>query len=87
MPYPSLPCGRATPETAQEPFQRWPAHTAGGLQPSSIPLDTPGRTPMVVFVVGLGTRVGPEVERDDLGDGADAAVRSAATRQLQVVVV
>jgi hypothetical protein len=47
MPYPSTPCGRATPETAIRPFQGWPARRAGGLQPSSTPLDTPRRTPMV----------------------------------------
>jgi hypothetical protein len=46
MPYPSLPCGRVTPETALRLFPAWPAHRVGGLQPSSTPLDTPRRTPM-----------------------------------------
>jgi hypothetical protein len=41
MPEPSTPCGRATPETALWPVQGWPAHRAGGLQPSSTLLDTP----------------------------------------------
>jgi hypothetical protein len=40
MPYPSMPCRRATPETALRPFQRWPAHGACSLQTSSTPLDT-----------------------------------------------
>jgi hypothetical protein len=46
MPYRSMPCGQATPETALQPFQGWPAHRAGGLLPSSTPLDTSRRTPM-----------------------------------------
>jgi hypothetical protein len=29
------PCGRATPETALQPFQGWPTCRVGGLQPSS----------------------------------------------------
>jgi hypothetical protein len=41
MPDPSRPCGRATPETVLRPFQGWPAFWAGGLRPSSTPLDTP----------------------------------------------
>jgi hypothetical protein len=45
MPYPSTPCGEATPETALQPFQGWPTHRAGSLHPSSTPLDTPRRTP------------------------------------------
>jgi hypothetical protein len=48
LPYPSMPCGRATPETAFQPFRRWPAHRAGGLQSSSTPLDTPRRTGLIV---------------------------------------
>lgn len=51
MPDPSLPCGQATHDTALRPFLRWPAHRAGGLQPSSAPLDTLRRT-------GLAGRAG-----------------------------
>jgi hypothetical protein len=46
MPFPSTPCGRATLETALQLFQGLPACKAGGLRPSSTPLDTPRRTPM-----------------------------------------
>jgi hypothetical protein len=49
MPYPSMPCGRASPETAISAlrlFQLWPACRAGGLRPSPTPLDTPRRAPM-----------------------------------------
>jgi hypothetical protein len=45
-PYPSMPWGRVTPETALLSFLGWPAHKAGGLRPSSTPLDTPRRTPL-----------------------------------------
>jgi hypothetical protein len=31
----------------KRPFQGWPTHMAGGLQPSSTPLDTPRRTHML----------------------------------------
>jgi hypothetical protein len=41
MPDPSRPCGRDTIETASQPFLWRPAHRAGGLRPSSTPLDTP----------------------------------------------
>jgi hypothetical protein len=42
-----MPCGLATPETALWPFQGWwSTHRAGGLQPSSTPLDTPRHTPV-----------------------------------------
>jgi hypothetical protein len=43
MPYPCMPCGPATPETA---IQGWPVHRAGGLRPSFTPLDIPCRTPL-----------------------------------------
>jgi hypothetical protein len=46
MPDPSMPCGRATAETALWPFQGWPARRVGGLRPSTILLDTPLCTPM-----------------------------------------
>jgi hypothetical protein len=46
MPYTSTPCGRATPETALQSFQVSPTHRAGGLWPSSTPLDTPRVTSM-----------------------------------------
>jgi hypothetical protein len=46
LPYPSMPCGRTTPETALQPFQRWPAHWMGDLWLSSSPLDTPRRMPI-----------------------------------------
>jgi hypothetical protein len=38
---PSMFCGWATPNTALRPFLKWPGHRAGGLHPSSTPLDTP----------------------------------------------
>jgi hypothetical protein len=44
MPFSSTPCGRATPETALEPFQGWPACRASGLRSSSTPLDTSRHT-------------------------------------------
>jgi hypothetical protein len=47
MPDPSMPCGRATHETALWPFQEWPAHRVGDLRPSSTSLDTPRCTPMI----------------------------------------
>jgi hypothetical protein len=47
MPDPSTPFGEVNPETALQPFQGWPTHKAGGLRPSSSPLDTPRRTPML----------------------------------------
>jgi hypothetical protein len=53
MPYPSTPWGQATPETALWPLQGWPACRAGSLNPSSIPLDTPRRTPMKVHQVNM----------------------------------
>jgi hypothetical protein len=40
MPDPSTPCRQVTPEM----FLEWPACRAGGLQPSSTPLDTPRHT-------------------------------------------
>jgi hypothetical protein len=43
MPDTSKPCEQVTPEKT---FQGWPAHRVGSLQLSSIPLDTPRRTPM-----------------------------------------
>jgi hypothetical protein len=46
MPDPSTPFGRATLETTLRPFQGWPARRAGGLGPSSTPLDTPRPTPL-----------------------------------------
>jgi hypothetical protein len=46
MPYPSTPCGRATPETDILLFHGWPARRAGGLRRSFTPLDTPRRAPM-----------------------------------------
>jgi hypothetical protein len=47
MPDPSTPCGRATPQTALQLFLGWPTHRAGGLRPSSSPLDTPCRMGLV----------------------------------------
>jgi hypothetical protein len=40
IPHPSMPYGRATPETDFWPFQGWFACRVGALQPSSILLDT-----------------------------------------------
>jgi hypothetical protein len=48
--YPSMPCGRATPEAVLQPFLGWPVLRAGGVWLSSIPLDTPCPTPMVSLV-------------------------------------
>jgi hypothetical protein len=47
--YPSMPCWRATPETALQPFQGWPACRAGGLGPFSTPLDIPCHTPIYSY--------------------------------------
>jgi hypothetical protein len=41
LPYRSMPCGEASPETAS-----WPAHEAGGQRLSYTLLDTPWRTPI-----------------------------------------
>jgi hypothetical protein len=48
MPYPSKPCGWATPETA---ISGGPSCRAGGLRLSSTPLETPRRRPMVLGLV------------------------------------
>jgi hypothetical protein len=55
MPYPSTPCGRATPETALRPIQGWPAYRVGSLRPSSTPLDTPRLTPMVLLPIAFAS--------------------------------
>jgi hypothetical protein len=47
MPDPSMPCRRATPETALWPFRGWPTRRVGCLRMSSTLLDSPRRTPMV----------------------------------------
>jgi hypothetical protein len=47
MPYPSTPWGRATPEMNLRLFLGWLTRRASGLRPSSTPLDTPRRTPML----------------------------------------
>jgi hypothetical protein len=44
MPYPSMPCELATPETALVLFQGWPTHREICLQQSFTPLYTPHRT-------------------------------------------
>jgi hypothetical protein len=46
MPYPSTPCQWTTTETVLWLFQGWPTRRAGGLWPSSTPLDTPHHTPI-----------------------------------------
>jgi hypothetical protein len=46
MPNSFMTWGRATIETALQPFQGWPAHRESGLQPSSTLFVTPRRTPM-----------------------------------------
>jgi hypothetical protein len=46
MPYPSMPCGLATPEMA--------SCEVGDLRPSSTPLDTPRRTPMILTLRFIG---------------------------------
>jgi hypothetical protein len=61
LPYPSMPCRRATPETALWMFLGWPAHRAGDLRPSSTPLDTPQHMGLPNSIVGVATaRVGCE---------------------------
>jgi hypothetical protein len=52
--YPSTPSGQATPETASNPLQEWPARRAVGLWPSSTPLDSPCCTPLPEDVYFLG---------------------------------
>jgi hypothetical protein len=37
MPYPSTPCGRATPEMALRPFHGWPTHRAGQVACGRLP--------------------------------------------------
>jgi hypothetical protein len=46
MSYPSIPCGRAIPETVLQLFKEWPTHREDDLQPSSSHLDTLCHTPM-----------------------------------------
>jgi hypothetical protein len=55
MPNPSTPCGQATLGMALHPFQGWPTHRAGNLQPSSTLLDTPCPTPMPInqYIISL----------------------------------
>jgi hypothetical protein len=62
MPYPSMPCRRATPEAALRPFQGWPTRKAGGLQPSSTPLDTSHRSPLLICLFTLSVSNGNEEE-------------------------
>jgi hypothetical protein len=57
MPYPFMAYGQYNPETALWPIQGWPIcrvacglrPAACGVWPSSTPLDTPRRTPMLMF--------------------------------------
>jgi hypothetical protein len=49
-PNPYTPCGQSTPQTALRPFEGWPACRAGGLRPSSSPLDIPSRTGLVLLI-------------------------------------
>jgi hypothetical protein len=46
MPYPTVPRGRATPETVIRPLLTWSARWAVSLPPSYTPSDTPRQTPM-----------------------------------------
>jgi hypothetical protein len=46
VPVSSTLCGQATPDTASHLFQARPVQMAGNLRASSIPADTPCRTPM-----------------------------------------
>jgi hypothetical protein len=46
VPYPFMPYGWASPETALRPFEQWPVRRVGVLRPSSTPLDTLRHTPM-----------------------------------------
>jgi hypothetical protein len=46
MPNPSMPYGWATPKTVLQLFQDWPTYRAGGLRPSTTPLDSARRTYM-----------------------------------------
>jgi hypothetical protein len=56
---PSMPYGRATPETALQLSGGWPARRAGGLQTSSTILDTPCRTPMPIGLTRIGLMLTP----------------------------
>jgi hypothetical protein len=56
MPNPYTPCGQATPQTALQPFGGWPACRAGGLWPSSSPLDTPSRTGLLMTIHSPSTQ-------------------------------
>jgi hypothetical protein len=51
MPYPSIPCGRATLDIALQPFQGWPTYKASGLWLSSAPVDTLHCTPMYSYQI------------------------------------
>jgi hypothetical protein len=53
MPCPATPYGQDTPETAVRQFQGWPACRAPVLRPSSIPLDTPHCTPIMVILMSF----------------------------------
>jgi hypothetical protein len=76
MPYPSTPCGRATPETALQLFQGWLAHRAGNLRPPSTPSDTSRRTPKTLMASfrSISTRSDQETgKKNMIYDRADAA--------------
>jgi hypothetical protein len=51
--HPALPCPTLLRPTLLRPvggplLQGWPAHMAGGLRPSSTPMDTLRRSPMII---------------------------------------
>jgi hypothetical protein len=54
----SMPCEQATPA-----FQGWPACKASGLRPSSIPLETPRRTPSRLCRFPLCSQVSSFVDK------------------------
>jgi hypothetical protein len=49
IPDPSMPCGRATPETNFQLFLGWPTYRAGGLRLSSTLLVIPRHMPMALY--------------------------------------
>jgi hypothetical protein len=62
LPYPSKPCGWATPKTTLQPFRGWPARRAGGLQLS---FEHPTPYAYIAKGVSLEGDLGEEKEDDN----------------------